>query len=430
METLLPILSGKKRSHPVYPVSFDGVNMQIVIDATAAVSGGRVYLSHLLPELFEQAATHQFIIFHHGDLDELPDIQGHPRFDFRKVRMPGIAAENWLFASAIKFLWRLFILPWHLHHLCPELFFSNAGSAPAFAPTRTRMIVALHNSMPLRDELVRQEKSAWRRVRLHLLRKMLRRTVRRCQGVIVFSEDSAQSLRTFAGRECPELFVVRHGIDWNVAQRERPMSQTLLKEMRIVQPFLLYVAHLHRYKNILRLIQAFDLLAPRHPQLHLLIIGGTGDADYQREVIAQIQASPFSERIRLRSECSRRELLAMYRAAACFVHPSLAETCSFPLLEALAMGLPVAASRMSALPEMAGDAAIYFDPESSADIADKLHTVLSDEKLRQALRGRAINRAAAFSWKQTAAQTLKVFEKVSRRHLPDETLTQSRATTN
>jgi glycosyltransferase involved in cell wall biosynthesis len=106
-------------------------------------------------------------------------------------------------------------------------------------------------------------------------------------------------------------------------------------------------------------------------------------------------------------------LLAIYGHALAFAHPSLAETCSFPLLEAIAMGLPIAAARMSALPEIAGDAAIYFDPREPSEIAEALDRLVRDESLREELRRKAIRRAERFSWEETARKTLEVFERIA-----------------
>jgi glycosyltransferase involved in cell wall biosynthesis len=94
------------------------------------------------------------------------------------------------------------------------------------------------------------------------------------------------------------------------------------------------------------------------------------------------------------------------------MHPSLAETCSFPLLEAMAMGVPIAAARVSALPEIAGDAAVYFDPYDPGEIAEMMDRLIWDGKLRDELSCKAIERAESFSWSETARQTLQVFEQV------------------
>jgi glycosyltransferase involved in cell wall biosynthesis len=138
------------------------------------------------------------------------------------------------------------------------------------------------------------------------------------------------------------------------------------------------------------------------------------DAEYWRECEEQIaQLGLVGQAIHVPA-CERAQLQQLYRGALAFVHPSLAETCSFPLLEAMAMGVPIAAARMSALPEIAGEAAVYFDPYNSRELADVLERLIVDEELRATLRHRAIERSKQFSWEAAARETLKLLERVGK----------------
>jgi glycosyltransferase involved in cell wall biosynthesis len=173
---------------------------------------------------------------------------------------------------------------------------------------------------------------------------------------------------------------------------------------------LLYVSQFHRYKNLLPLLDAFGQVAARHPELTLALVGDQADAAYWREVEARLTVLGLHDRVVHIAACERAELLSIYRGALAFVHPSLAETCSFPLLEALALGLPVAAARLSALPEIAGDAAVYFDPHDADELAAVLERLITDESLRGELGQKAAVRAAQFTWAAAAEQTLAVLE--------------------
>ena len=105
------------------------------------------------------------------------------------------------------------------------------------------------------------------------------------------------------------------------------------------------------------------------------------------------------------------ELEGFYRAAACFVFPSLHEGFGLPVLEAMARGVPVACSNRSSLPEIAGDAAVTFDPERVEEIARALETLIVDPALAQRLREAGRQRAAQFSWARTARLTLASYER-------------------
>ncbi|MGE0131434.1 MAG: glycosyltransferase family 4 protein [Blastocatellales bacterium] len=390
--------------------------MRIVIDATAAVSGGKVYLDQLLTQFARLRCDHEFIIFHTGDFEwRCSDEQSSGRFQFRRVNLPSSKSRLWAGSGALKMLWRLLVLPLHLRRMKPELLFSNAGFGPGWKMARVKSVLALHNSMPLRDELIADETSALRRWRLALLRKLMRMALRGSDGSIVFSEDTKQRVIDCFDRLKHEPSVVYHGIDWGAPERDLALKSDELRGFGITRPYLLYVSQFHRYKNVLHLLEAFAMSGEEHPQLSLTLVGAAADKTYWQEVEAEVDRLKLRGRVKHIPACPRDQLLSLYGNALAFVHPSLAETCSFPLLEAMAMGVPIASARMSALPEIAGDASIYFDPHNPKEMAEALNRLVWDEALRDELSRRGIARAREFSWTETARKTLKVFEDVAGR---------------
>jgi glycosyltransferase involved in cell wall biosynthesis len=313
----------------------------------------------------------------------------------------------------MRMLWRKFVLPNHLQRIAPDLFFSNSGAVPARKAAKTKTLIALHNCMPLRQELIEDERSPVRRWRLKLLRRQMRKALQTCDGSLAFSEDTRLRIRDNFGELPHTPSVVHHAIDWG--QREREMTAGIdgLQRLGVAQPYLLYVSQFHRYKNVLRLLEAFARVAANHPQLKLVLVGAAADGEYWNEVEETLARLDLKTRVIHVPVSPREQLIALYRGALGFVQPSLAETCSFPLLEALALGLPAAAARMSALPEMAGEAAIYFDPYNTGEMAEVMERLVWDERLRGQLSRRAIEQAAKFTWEKTALQTLEVFEKVA-----------------
>lgn len=386
--------------------------MKIVIDATAAISGGRLYLEKLLPELAEIGSRHEFLVFHTGDLGQLAVRIGSPRFQFYRVAIPLLRTGEWAGASILRMLWRKFFLPGHLRRIEPDLFFSNSGAVPRSKPVKTKTVIALHNCMPLREELVAEERSAVRRWRLKLLRRQMQRSLQTCDGSIVFSEDTQLRIQGNFGALPHTPSVVHHAIDWGEPERQMAVSFDGLSLLGVAQPYLLYVSQFHRYKNVLRLLDAFAPLAVHHPRLSLVLAGGIADRDYWNEIEKTIERLNLKRQVIHVPACPREQLIALYRGALAFVQPSLAETCSFPLLEALALGVPTAVARMSALPEMAGDAAIYFDPYNVNEMSQVMDRLVWDEQLRGQLSRQAIDQAGQFTWEKTARGTLEVFEQV------------------
>jgi glycosyltransferase involved in cell wall biosynthesis len=122
----------------------------------------------------------------------------------------------------------------------------------------------------------------------------------------------------------------------------------------------------------------------------------------------------LQDRVTMIPGLKREQLKPLYRSAHGFIYPSLIENCPFAVLEALAYGLPIATSKFGALPEVAGEAAVYFNPYSVDEMAEAMERLVWDEILRGELSGLAIEQASKFTWEKTALQTLEVFEKVVR----------------
>ena len=171
-----------------------------------------------------------------------------------------------------------------------------------------------------------------------------------------------------------------------------------LPQVRAREPFVLYPARVWPHKNHPRLLTAFELLRRMRPEMTLVLTGsGT-------------EAFASASWIQTRGVVTELELVDLYRRAACLVFPSLYEGFGAPVLEAMACGAPVAASNVSSLPEVCGDAAVLFDPKSPHSIANGISAALdrSDELSRLGL-----TRAAGFSWAASAEGHLRAYRLAS-----------------
>jgi glycosyltransferase involved in cell wall biosynthesis len=170
-------------------------------------------------------------------------------------------------------------------------------------------------------------------------------------------------------------------------------------------PLVLSVLAKRPHKNAARLIEAFAQV----PEGILVMPGySTG---YEDELRSSIDAAGLGGRVRLLGWVDDATLDGLYRAADCFVFPSLAEGFGLPVLEAMLRGVPVACSNATSLPEVAGDAALLFDPLDVDAIAVSVRRILEDRELAERLRAAGLERARRFSWKETARQTLGCYRK-------------------
>ncbi len=161
-------------------------------------------------------------------------------------------------------------------------------------------------------------------------------------------------------------------------------------------------------KNIRRVVQAFETLPA---DLLLVLAGGEGyGAD---EINKAIEQSPARDRVRRVGYVESDAKAKLYRMATALAFPSLDEGFGIPLLEAMAAGLPILTSDRSAMPEVAGDAAVLVDPLDVQSIADGLRRVVEDEALRSGLKDRGLARAREFTWKRAAELTLGVYRELA-----------------
>lgn len=200
-------------------------------------------------------------------------------------------------------------------------------------------------------------------------------SVRRSRLVITISRHAAGTIVERLGVAEDRIRPIHLGIDHDVF---RPSGDVPRGE------FLLYPAREWPHKNHDRLFAALAELRRRHPQLELVLTGYDG---------------PVPEGARSLGRVSREELVHLYRTAAALVFPSLYEGFGQPPLEAMACGCPVACSNAASLPEVVGDAARLFDPESVEDLIDAIEDVLGAP---DGWRARGLERAAAFTWEATA----------------------------
>lgn len=170
------------------------------------------------------------------------------------------------------------------------------------------------------------------------------------------------------------------------------------------EKYIFYVGNAHPHKNVEGLIKAFLKLKINFPKLKLVLAGH--DHYFWQRIKKEYQ----DKDIIYRGYVSDEELVTLYKNAGCFVMPSFEEGFGIPLLEAMALGCPVVSSNAGSLPEIGGDAAIYFDPHSEKDIITKISMVLEDEDLRKNLIKKGLKRYKKFSWKKMAKQTLEVYE--------------------
>jgi len=253
------------------------------------------------------------------------------------------------------------------------------------------------------------------RIRLAYLRRALTWSARKAEAVLTISENSKKDLVTLLGIPEERITVTYPGLDPIFEKAPSPEEHAALrKTFGLGDKFILFVGQLHRRKNALGLIRAFQLLKEQGPLEHQLVLAG-GEGDGSTEIRDYIRQQPRGEIIV--TGCIPDEAIrTLYHQAACLVYPSLYEGFGLPVLEAMACGCPVITSNVSSLPEVAGEAALLIDPYRIETIAAAMNSLLTNPDLSQSLIQKGYKQARRFTWEAAARKTLEVFEKVKAAH--------------
>jgi glycosyltransferase involved in cell wall biosynthesis len=211
-------------------------------------------------------------------------------------------------------------------------------------------------------------------------------------------------------RVAPEKVVVTpHGTDPFFLAPPAP-GEIEASERRVsAGRFLLYVGAPAPHKNLTGLLRAFARLRTRPEAEGVRLVAVNGPAGRFRDLAPLIRELGLGDAVTLTGYVDDAVLRALYHRAVALVLPSFGEGFGLPVLEAMACGTPVVTSRVSALPEVAADAALYIDPREPDDIAAAMARLLADEALRRELACRGRARATAFSWDRTVAQVLRAY---------------------
>ncbi len=364
--------------------------------ADGGKSGIGQYLINLLREFSSSFHEDTFEVIAHESECE---VFAQPTDNFRLCRV-----SDRLRDPLLNIAWHQLVLPDLCWRRGYDVLFLPAGNRrlPIVAPCPT--VGTVHDFSSLHVE------QKYDHARMGYIKHVLPRLVRRLTKVITVSESAKQDIVEYA-RVCADRVIVTPlAADKSkfVPVGAPQSARRVQTELGLEGPYILYVSRIeHPGKNHVRLIQAFDKLKAASAIPHQLVLAGAA-RERAAEVFRAARASPFSDAIRFTEFVPVDVLPALYRGADVFVFPSLYEGFGLPLLEAMGCGTAVACSNVSSLPEVAGDAAILFDPCDTDAMSLAMRSLITDPALKNDHVQRGFRRSAGFEWSVTASRTLDV----------------------
>ncbi len=357
------------------------VGLNLLYLAPGATGGMETYARALLPRLPDSWPEARFIAFAGRELAaEWRARPWHPAI--RLVELPVCSATRVRRAAVEQSL-----LAAALARHRVELVHSLGTTTPLLA--RARTVVTIH------DVIYKRHPDAHAGVLSKGMALLVPLAARRARRIVTHSEASAGDIRRFLGVRAEKIDVVPIGPGLDLVAEPTPEAELRSRLGLADGPFVLSPSARRAHKNLERLIEAM-----RSVDATLVLPG------YVTSLDERLLAHADGARVVLAGWLSDADMDGLYRAATCLAFPSLAEGFGLPVLEAMRRGLPVACSDATSLPELAGDAALLFDPRDTAAIAAAVGRLVSDAGLRRelAVKGRA--QAERFSWDSAARATV------------------------
>jgi glycosyltransferase involved in cell wall biosynthesis len=277
---------------------------------------------------------------------------------------------------------------------------------------RRPFVVTIHDLILLQHPTPRATTLAPLLYRLKYLmyRVAIKHALKRAESILTVSKTSRQEIKKiFPFLEQKQIFVT-YGACSPRLHKTEVADQTKKVQPKSGDLFMLYVGNAYPHKNLERLIEAFCIFRQQNHNDWRLILVGAPDYFYKR-LQKETAAKNNDSSIIFYGQASDDELIELYRQAQFYVFPSLCEGFGLPPLEAMCSGLPVISSNRSCLPEVLEDAALYFNPEDTADMVRVMTKLVEDNDLRQKLITAGYRQVQKFSWKTTAQKTLDLYER-------------------
>lgn len=237
-----------------------------------------------------------------------------------------------------------------------------------------------------------------------LFRQKKRLSVQQADAVICVSDATRRDLLRLYEPDEDKVHVVPNACSEIFRRLDDAETPTGLK---MEQPFLLYVGNRARYKNFEVLAKAYSRWS-RRKEFTIVLVGARPISESERELMAGLA---IERQVKLLQDIDDETLCRLYNSASVFVYPSLGEGFGIPLLEAMACGCPIVASRIPSTIEVAGDCPIYFDPAEEDDLLNALDIALSQGRNSGRIQI-GLEKVKSYSWDKTAAQTLKIYRRV------------------
>ncbi|VAX18154.1 hypothetical protein MNBD_NITROSPINAE03-700 [hydrothermal vent metagenome] len=360
-------------------------------------SGVGYYVTNLIREFQSIDATNEYFMIsnNHSYESEFRNLSNFTNFK------TWISNENHIIGD----LWESFYLPRLLLNKNVDVFHGPAFMIP-LRSVGFRTVVTIHDVVAFtRTETVPKKYALYMRI-------LLKQVVRKVDKIIAPSISTKNDLIKYLNTPEEKIHVVYNAVSpkYSPAAPGHDYGE-IKRKFGIRNKYILFAGNLEPRKNLIRLMEAFNMALPKLSGEYQLVICGKRGWLYQ-DILRTYEKFNLNNEIILTNYVTEQDLINLYQSADIFAFPTLYEGFGFPPLEAMGCGVPVITSNVSSLPEIVGDAAVLVNPLDTGEISEALVTMASSEALREELKEKGLKRSALFSWKDTARKTLDIYASV------------------
>jgi glycosyltransferase involved in cell wall biosynthesis len=351
--------------------------------------GPGVYVWHLLPELFQQGAEHDYYVFTNNETHQLIPKRNHVT-----VIINNLPSK----CRVLRVIHEQFFLPYQAwkHRLdCVHFLGNNISYVLG-----KRSILTVYDLM-WKYYLDRGEKS----LKLRYFQCTVPWSIKRSHTIITISAFVAKQLYTEFQKKHRVHPILLAPCDLPILDDQETHRYRSLYGFQYIYTVTTSMHH----KNLIVLLKAFSSIKKNHHYTGKLVISGQLKGDYHKDTISFLKQKSISDDVVLTGFVSEKEKSYLYRNAEIFVYPSLYEGFGLPVLEAMSVGTPVIASHAASIPEVGGNACLYFDPHSEHELINQLLRLIGDSEMKTAYRQKGFEQYKKFNWAQVAKETLNIY---------------------
>ena len=306
-------------------------------------------------------------------------------------------------------LWEQTILPFILIANKVDVLFCPGNIAPIFSPVKS--VVWIGTIGPFIKSFIKCF-PFYEKFELYINKFIMIASGRSANAVIFESNFTKQLFINNFGLNNNKSYIINIGKDVYYTKNNSDSNNELHNKYKLFEPYVLCVSHLYPYKNILNMLSAFSTAQKQTGnQLKLLIAGGIKNVNYHKEILSYINTHSLQNSVFLLNTVAIDELQYLYKRCHFFIFPSPYENFAYTLVEAMSCGAPMICSNTTAMPETCQEAAIYFDPRNTEDMAEKIELIINDKDLRKSLSQKSLERVKELpDYEEVTLKTLDIMK--------------------